>query len=321
MYFAQSPELKRMAGDADGDVWRDARGEITAVLIHGARVLVVEAPDETSFKAMRERAFGPLHLSVYSTRDKKELSFGEFTDRLMAADLVCVGETHDSELHHRVQLQIIKAICARDDRLGVGLEMFQRPFQKALDRWVRGESVEEDFLSATEYRRRWGYDWSLYRPIAEFCRNNGVPMAALNAPRELTSRVSQVGYAKLTDDEKKALGAIDFQVKEHRAHWYERLAKMHGEANVSEDRKERGYQVMTIWDDYMAASAAAFQQERKLKRMVVLAGSGHIERGFGIPDRAARRTGGKAVTIGIAVEKSVETLAADPTTDYVVIVR
>jgi uncharacterized iron-regulated protein len=96
---------------------------------------------------------------------------------------------------------------------------------------------------------------------------------------------------------------------------------MHGETNVSEERKERGYQVMTVWDEYMGASAAAFQQERKLKRMVVLAGSGHIERGFGIPDRAARRTGGKAVTVGIAVDKKIETLAAEPTTDYVVIVR
>ena len=49
----------------------------------------------------------------------------------MEADLVCVGETHDSDLHHRVQLQIIKALFARDERLGVGMEMFQRPFQSS----------------------------------------------------------------------------------------------------------------------------------------------------------------------------------------------
>ena len=48
-----------------------------------------------------------------------------------------------SELHHRVQLQVIKALFSRDERLGVGLEMFQRPFQDRLDRHVRGEGSEQ----------------------------------------------------------------------------------------------------------------------------------------------------------------------------------
>ena len=60
------------------------------------------------------------------------------------ADLVCIGESHDNELHHRVQLQIIKALFARDERLGVGLEMFQRPYQGVLDRYLRGDLAEAD---------------------------------------------------------------------------------------------------------------------------------------------------------------------------------
>src|SRR5262249_38323264 len=150
----------------------------------------------------------------------------------------------------------------------------------------------------------------------EFCRRNEVPLAALNASRELTRRVSAVGHAGLTDDERKGLGPIDFQVKEHRAYWDDRLAKMHGEGKVPEERKERSYQVMTVWDEYMADSAARFQTERQVRRMVVLAGSGHIERGFGIPNRAAKRIGGKAVTVRIEVEGDPEKLLSEPTTDY-----
>ena len=33
-----------------------------------------------------------------------------------------------------------------------------------------------------------------------------------------------------------------------------------------------------LWDEYMDASAARFQQEHWLRRLVVLAGSGHSER-------------------------------------------
>ena len=34
--------------------------------------------------------------------------------------------------------------------------------------------------------------------------------------------------------------------------------------------------------------------------LVVLAGSGHIDRGFGIPARAAQRTGGRTATVHLA---------------------
>src|SRR5262249_8516397 len=155
-----------------------------------------------------------------------------------------------------------------------GMEMFQKPYQGPLDRYLGGAIDEGELLRVTEYRQRWGFDWALYRPIVEFCRKNGGALAALNVPRELTARVSRVGYDKLTEAEKKQLGPIDFQLKEHRDYWYERLSKMHGQGKASPEQKERGYQVMTLWDDFMAASAASFQQERRLRRLVVLAGSG-----------------------------------------------
>ncbi len=296
-------------------------GEIGAVLVRGSHVLWIEAPGAAAYRLMLDYLEGPPSLSVYSAKDKKTISFGEMTDRLTDADLICLGETHDSVPCHRVQQEIIEALFARDERLGVGMEMFQRPYQKDIDRYFRGETDEEAFLKATEYRQRWGFDWSLYRPIVEFCRKNGVPVAALNAPKELTRRISKVGYAALTDDEKKQLGDVDFQVKEHRDYWYERLPKMHGQKDATPEQKERGYEVMTVWDDYMAASAAAFQRDRNVRRMVVLAGSGHVERGFGIPLRAARRTGGKAATVTIVVGGDLEKLAAEPAADYIVVVK
>jgi uncharacterized iron-regulated protein len=298
-----------------------AKGGVHAVLARGKRVLVLDAPDEAAFKALVDRVEGPPPMTVYSAKDKKTISFGELTDRLLDADLVCVGETHDSELNHGVQLQIIRALYARDDRLGVGMEMFQRPFQKEVDRYFRGEDGEDEFLKATEYQQRWGFDWSLYRPIVEFCRKNGVPLAALNAPKELTKKISKSGYNALTDDEKKQLGEVDFNVKEHRDYWYERLWKIHGAKEATEEQKERGYHVMTVWDEYMGASAAMFQKDRGVRRMVVLAGSGHVERGFGIAGRAVKRTGGKAVTVAVAPGGDLEKLAAEPTADYIVVVK
>jgi uncharacterized iron-regulated protein len=307
--------------EAPGELVLTRKGEVRAFLRREGRVIELTAADDKGYRALLDKIEGPPALTVYSAKEKRTLTFGELTDRLLEADLVCVGETHDSDLHHRVQLQIIRALHARDDRLGVGLEMFQRPYQKALDRYLRGAIDEATLLEDTEYRQRWGYDWSLYRPIVEFCRRNGLPLAALNVPQEMTRRVSRVGFAGLTAEEKKQLGPVDFHVKEHRAYWYERLARMHGKAKVPEEQKERSYQVMTLWDDYMADSAARFQQQRRLRRLVVLAGSGHIDHGFGIPQRTARRTGGTVATVRIEVGGDLDRIKARPKADFVLLVK
>ena len=96
---------------------------------------------------------------------------------------------------------------------------------------------------------------------------------------------------------------------------------MHGRADAPADQKERSYQVMAVWDEYMAASAARFQQERGLRRLVVLAGSGHIERGFGIPARAVKRTGGKVLTVRVQVGGELPGPKEEAATDFVIVVR
>ena len=315
---SQQADPKPLPGPPGLSRWRRDNGSVYGIAQEGTRVQAVDAPNEAAFRAALDRLEAP-PLAIYSAKERRTISFGELTDRLLDADLLCIGESHDNELCHRVQLQIIKAIHASDRRLGVGMEMVQRLFQETLDKYLRGAISEDDMLKATEYRTRWGYHWSLYQPIVDFCKRNAVPVAALNTPRELTAKISKGGFAGLNDDDKRALGQVDFHVKAHRDHWYETLAKMHGNMKVSEDQKERSYQVMTVWDEYMADSAAKFQTSRRLRRMIVLAGSGHIDLGFGIPRRAAQRTGGKAVTVHVAPGGDPAKLFAAPPADYVIL--
>ena len=55
--------------------------------------------------------------------------------------------------------------------------------------------------------------------------------------------------------------------------------------------------------------------------MVILAGSGHVDRYFGIPDRIAKRTGGKVVTVRIDNLASHGKSIGDKVADYIVVVR
>ncbi|MFM7148507.1 MAG: ChaN family lipoprotein, partial [Gemmataceae bacterium] len=131
-----------------------------------------------------------------------------------------------------------------------------------------------------------------------------------------------VGYEKLTKEEQQQLGTIDFQVQPHRQHWFERLGGLHGQQEQKPEEKERAYQVMTAWDEFMADSAAKFLTDRQLRRLVILAGSGHIEKGFGIPDRAAKRAPGrKSATVTIRQGGDPGKEGKDPQADYTVYIH
>jgi len=323
-YRARNPHLKSFREKPGSNAWHGSKGNVVAVLDRGKRVLVLEAPGDAAYKTLLDQIEGSPLLFVRAVKQRRNITFGQLIDALCAADVVCVGEIHTSEIHHRLQLQVIKALFARDERLGVGMEVFQEPFQDGIDRYIRREIDEKEFLRRSEYAKRWSVDWALYRPIVEFCRRNGVPIAALNAPKELTDRVSRVGYEKLTEGEKKKLGKIDFQVKEHRDFWLPRLGMIHGKKATAQQRKakaERAYQVMTVWDERMAANAARFQQDRGIRRMVVLAGSSHLDRYFGIPARVAKRTGGKVVTVRIDTLATHGKSLVAKVADYIVVVR
>jgi len=131
--------------------------------------------------------------------------------------IVYVGEYHDRFSNHNVQLQLIKALHRADRSLAVGMEMFQRPFQGTIDAYVGGGIDEKEFLRTSEYFKRWGFDYNLYKPILDYCRAEKVPVVALNLRREITDKVSKGGIDSLTVDERKELPReMDFGDDEYR---------------------------------------------------------------------------------------------------------
>jgi uncharacterized iron-regulated protein len=169
------------------------------------------------------------------------------------------------------------------------MEMFQRPFQKALDDYIEGKIDEREFLRASEYFKRWGFDYNLYRPILLFARSEKIPVVALNMRQEIVDKVFRGGLDSLSEEEKESLPSqIDFSDDAYEG----RLKEIFQE---HEDFKTKNfqffYQAQILWDETMAESVDRFLKAHPNDQVVVLAGSGHLVYGSGIPKRAARRNG------------------------------
>jgi len=136
-------------------------------------------------------------------RDRENVGLSQLTADAEHSDLILIGEAHDNQKHHEMQLALIRSLWAKKIPLAIGLEMFQADSQGLLDDWTEGRMSEQSFQ--TVYARNWSLEWPLYRDIFLFARDNHIPMVALNIPKELVTKVSRQGYASLTPEEKKDL--------------------------------------------------------------------------------------------------------------------
>jgi aminopeptidase N len=206
--------------------------------------------------------------------------------------IIYVGETHELFPDHVMELEIIKDLHKRGRALAIGMEMFQRPFQKVLDDYIGGKIDEAAFLKGTQYFKRWGFDYNLYRPILLFARSEKVPVVALNIRQEIVDKVFQSGIDSLSEEERKSIPSrMDFSDEAYK----ERLKKIFLEHRDIEGFKTSNfdffYQAQILWDETMAESADQYLRIRPEAQLVVLAGSGHLAYGSGIPKRVARRNG------------------------------
>jgi aminopeptidase N len=201
--------------------------------------------------------------------------------------IVYVGEYHDRFAHHQVQIEVIKGLYRKDPKIAIGMEMFQRPFQPVLDDYVNGVIGEREFLKKTEYFKRWSLDYNLYKPILDFARAEKVPVVALNLRSEIVEKVSKSGMEALTGDERKDIPAeTDFSDAEYR----ERLQQVFARHKAGGAKNfDYFYQAQILWDETMAMSIDEYLKKNPERRMVVIAGEGHLAYGSGIPKRAFRR--------------------------------
>jgi uncharacterized iron-regulated protein len=218
------------------------------------------------------------------------VAFEKMIRLLKPARLVYVGESHNSLPMHDVQFRVLQGLHAQDRHLAVGLEMLPAALQPELTKWSLGLLTKEELLRAVRWYVNWNFNFAYYEKIFDFARERGLPVYALNAPREVISKIRMRGWDALTDAEKGLFpGPPDVGQAEHRT-----LVRAFFEAmDLPPQMKGAGldmvfeglYRSQSAWDEVMAANALR-AVEREGRRLVVLAGSGHVLYNLGINRRA-----------------------------------
>ncbi|MEK6202287.1 MAG: ChaN family lipoprotein, partial [Desulfobulbaceae bacterium] len=202
--------------------------------------------------------------------------------------------------------------------LAIGMEMFPRTSQPALDAYINNDTTsEQDFLRASRYFEVWRNDWRYFRDIFNYARKHKIPVIGLNLEREIVSKIFEDGHTdSLSTEQKKVLPEnrnLDLPG------YTERLGEFHGFHAQNQQEKKgmlTGFiQAQAIWDETMAETAAKFLTDHPAMQMVILAGSQHTRKDSGIPPRVASRI---EVSQASVLNLSAENTLADitQTTDF-----
>lgn len=216
----------------------------------------------------------------------KQISFPELMQRLQTKRVVFVGETHDRYDHHMNQLLILRAMHRQDPKIGIGVEWFQQNFQPVLDNYLAGKINEDQLLEQTDYYNRWRYDFRMLRPILEYAKAHQLPVIALNAPSELTSKVGMQGLDSLTKAERAQLPD---EITPAAGSYLNKLRQVFASHAHGHGQFENFAMVQRIWDETMASNVVKFLQANETSRMIVFAGSGHVSAKAAIPNDVSRR--------------------------------
>lgn len=222
---------------------------------------------------------------------------------------VFLGETHNSLPMHEMQFRVLQGLYTRDPHIAIGLEMFPSTRQEILDRFNAGEFTLEEFVRAARWYETWNFNFGYYENIFAFALEHGIPVYGINAPREIISRIRMKGWEALPDEEKALVPEPDLSNEDHRhlvRTIFENLdlpPQMKGEGL---DKVFEGlYRSQAAWDEVMARNAVQ-AVEKDGRRMVVLAGSGHLLYNLGANRRVLEKTGlpsASVVCVSVAKDK------------------
>jgi uncharacterized iron-regulated protein len=208
-------------------------------------------------------------------------------DDLSAVRIVYLGEVHTIARHHELQAEILRGLSERDLKMALGMEMFSRENQPILDRWQTGN------LSVADLIMELGKDhWTNlqdYEKVLTLARERRIPIVGLNARDALVRKVAHVGLDGLTASEKREVPKGVEKINPLQ----DRLLRLRLRVHKAFEKTnlDRIVLAQALRDETMAQTVSSFldSAEGNGRLMVVIAGGGHVNYGFGIPEGVQRR--------------------------------
>ena len=154
------------------------RGMLAAVLlVWTSLALALPLPEWRNAPPADEPRVG----QVLDTNSGEWIGADELVQRLGTAERVLLGEQHDNDDHHRLQLWLLQRLQQQRPQASLLLEMLTPSQQPLIDQLYGSELQPEQLAEQLQWSPGW--DWQQYGPIVSWGLETGLNLQAANLDR------------------------------------------------------------------------------------------------------------------------------------------
>ncbi|HEY5719860.1 MAG TPA: ChaN family lipoprotein [Gammaproteobacteria bacterium] len=251
----------------------------------------------------------PLEGRIFAAADGSELDQQALRERMLAADVVYLGEIHDNPHHHAIQEQLLDGLVAAGASPALALEAVGSEQTGYLMDYATGAKpgpmAHAGPVSSRHLRARldWGDEedrrWQRYGGLLERARQARLPAFGIDLPPAQRLRLQRVGRSGLAPLESAQLPPHAEEAPAFAGLVREQLAGAHCGFGTPESIG-RLYDTWVARNDAMAAAVVAALDDPDHRPVLVVVGLAHTAHGQGVLRRVAElRPGTRQLNLGL----------------------
>jgi uncharacterized iron-regulated protein len=163
--------------------------------------------------------------------------------------------------------------------------MLNMTLQPVLDDYAAGKITEEEFLAKADWKKEWGFDFNLYKPVFDFIVQNKLRALALNVPKKVVAKIARMGLEGLDDEDKKFLPET-VKITKHKKYLEYLKTSFDGLGATPMSKMftwDNYLASMSAWNEGMGFRVAEFVTANPGWSVLVVAGNGHVIYNAAIP--------------------------------------
>jgi len=218
----------------------------------------------------------PLEGQIWDARNEAFLDREALYARALESRTVLLGEIHVNPEHHDIQAEVISYLAANSAGPAIVFEMFEVDQQANIDGAREKKGVQAGTIADVTGFRDSGWDWDMYGPLVETTLNLDLRLLAGNAPRATVRGIATGQPGTLNGAQRARLE----QPLPEPARSALVAELVEGHCGYLPPGMEPGLVAAQKLRDITMSDVITSAGDRQT---VLIAGSGHVRRDFGVP--------------------------------------
>ena len=246
----------------------------------------------------------------YSLKSAQCLNKKQLLQKLEPYKVIFIGDHHTEDDLHKNIANLITSLSQQGFTIHLANEWFYPHDARTLEAFARRDINETEFIKNIEWKKRLKhYHYKSFEPMYEAIRESRGGLYGINLSKTQKKNISEQNLSAMNTEELTFNNSLDLDVRPHQKLVMPYLKRCHAPKKDESLQAciKRMYRVQVSWDSKMAEESYKLSKNlKKDEKLLIFAGSMHIQDHLGIPLRFARLSNLPTVSIIPANSQTTE---------------